>query len=307
MSPTLPSFTPWFFRYLCSPLSLSGVFGFWRRNILTGPTNYPFSWSKFHFPIIHTSQSGRPRHSSSSLVCPTRPRCPCISRLSIAILSRCTHPVLLRVQSCMSGRLDFLFVLIVLLLVFGFIIYHLSGSMCCCSRLPAQSSSDIHTHVHVCTLYSTCFMCFSRNKGHQLSLCLFWRFLMSGLARICFSFSCFWHRIHDFVKGVALAVTSAKHSQAINRSCVMPCTITNAFMTAFLFALFGFGRGQGQVKIVPQLSIYYFGLFFLLGWGIWHIMYLFTVLYQIGIQIEAQAYLHTIMRYRQYLSSLHYT
>lgn len=62
--------------------------------------------------------------------------------------------------------------------------------------------------------------------------------------------------------------------------------------------MFGLGRGQGQIKIVPQLFIYYFGLFLLLSWGVLYITYLFTVLYQIGIQIEAQACSHTIRRYR---------
>lgn len=115
-----------------------------------------------------------------------------------------------------------------------------------------MSTTDRHSTLHCQLLSAACFWCF----------------FVLGLACICFfSFFCFWHRIHDLAKAIAPTVKSVKHSQANSRSChAMSCIITNAFMTALSLISFGLGRGQGQVKIVPQLSIYYFGsLFYFVG------------------------------------------
>jgi hypothetical protein len=108
-----------------------------------------------------------------------------------------------------------------------------------------------------------------------LSAACFWRFLVWGLACICcFSFSCFWHRIHDLAEAIALAVKSVKYSQANSRSChAVSCIITNAFMTALSLISFGWAEIKVRSRSYHNyLSIISGHFSILLGCMIHHIL-----------------------------------
>lgn len=146
----------------------------------------------------------------------------------------------------------------------------------CFKSHRSKSTTDRHSTPH-CPMSVTCF----------------WRFLVLGLACICFSsFSCFWHRIHDLAEGVALAVKTVKHSQAISRSYALPCTTTNAFTMALSLLVWAEVKVRSRLyhNYLSIISGYFSYLLLMLGCMIHHI--LVYLLYQIGIQIEAQALLY---------------
>jgi hypothetical protein len=135
----------------CSPfLSHLSLF-FLRVSGIDRPDQLSISWSKIAFPD-HPYQSVRPclySLASRALSLLLAHAALALAAFpSIATLFRCTHPVLLRVQSCMSGRLWLFCLSCLLLLSFRLIWFN--------ALLFGSASSVQHTHICMYTVHSTC-------------------------------------------------------------------------------------------------------------------------------------------------------